>query len=71
MFESVALGLILLWVILSLVEVTFGGAIHVLLLLAAPLLLVEWRRRAKKAAMRNVTPAGILAIVLGRPRRDS
>lgn len=70
MLRAAATLLLLLWVIGSVSGYAFGGSIHLLLLAASVLLLVQHRIEANNAAGQEVSPAGILSIVLRRAQED-
>jgi uncharacterized protein (DUF58 family) len=70
MLRTVAIVLLMLWVIASVSGYGLGGAIHLLLLVATLLYLVQRRIEANKVSVQEVSPAGILSIVLRRAQED-
>ena len=70
MLRTTALVLLVFWVIGSVSGYALGGAIHLLLLVATLLYLIQRRIDGNKVAGEAVSPAGILSIVLRRAQED-
>lgn len=70
MLRTVAIVLLVLWVLGSVSGYSLGGALHILLLAATLLYLIQRRIEANSAALVEVSPAGILSIVLRKARSE-
>ncbi len=70
MIEIAATVLLVIWVLALVTGYSFGGAIHLLLLVGVVLILVHRHVRARARARSQVSPAGILAIVTRRSRAE-
>jgi uncharacterized protein (DUF58 family) len=70
MLRAAAIALLVLWVAGSVSGHFLGGALHLLLLGATLLYLIQRRIKSNSAARIEVSPAGILSIMLRRARSD-
>lgn len=70
MLRRAAILLLVLWVLGSVSGYSLGGALHILLLVATLLYLIQRRMASNSAALVEVSPAGILSIVLPKARSD-
>ena len=70
MLRTVAIVLLVLWVLGSVSGYSLGGALHILLLVATLLYLIQRRIATHSAALLQVSPAGILSIVLRKARSE-
>ena len=68
--RTAALVSLILWVVGSVSGYAAGGAIHLLLLLALLLYLIQRRIEFRAASVQEVSPASILSIVLRREQED-
>ncbi len=70
MLRTAAIVLLVIWVVGSVSGYSLGGALHILLLAATLLYLIQRRIESNSAAQMEVSPAGILSITLRNARRD-
>lgn len=70
MLRTAAIALLVLWVAGSVSGYSLGGALHILLLVATLLYLIQRRIESNSAALVKVSPAGILSIVLRKDRSE-
>lgn len=70
MLEIIAFALFVIWGAATMMGVSLGGAIHVLLVVALGVFLVQRREKARNEAMSAVSPSGMLSIMLQRSKSD-
>ena len=70
MLEIIAFVLFLIWALGYVMGYVFGGLIHLLLPIAVMAFLVQRRLKARAANLSDVSPAGILSMVL-RPSQKA
>jgi len=69
--EIIAFALFVVWGLATMMGVSLGGAIHVLLVVAAGVFLVQRRAKARNEAMSAVSPAGMLSIMMQRSKAEA